>query len=317
MSSRAAGPDVSGWPGRFYRWLLLTGDRTVLVAAFTAATFLGTLLLASGTLRDTPASATSVLRLVSSLAGGLLPFVTLVLTINQLALSMELGSVFHLQRRLDSMREFRRDVADATGRDTCPARPAPLLDVLFAELGERADALAAADDDALSSYGRGLAADVRAVRERLSRGSTVLATLVAAREYDPGVRVRDLDRLRAETAADAGDALEALETLHGHVDVAQKYFWTVYAEDELATLARLVVYTGVVALAAGVALTLGYDSLLALGVGTWGLALVVAVGVTLELLPFVILAAYILRIATVARTSAGFGPFVTDGPGWD
>ncbi|WP_372909585.1 hypothetical protein [Salinigranum sp.] len=58
------------------------------------------------------------------------------------------------------------------------------------------------------------------------------------------------------------------------------------------------------------------DRLLELGTGAQSLGVVVAVGVTVELLPFAILLAYMLRITTVARTSAGFGPFVSDGPGW-
>lgn len=316
MSPPNAGREA-GRADRFYRWLLLTGNRNAIAAAVAGAVFLTALVVTGGYLPPNRVPAVPVLRLSSALAGGLLPFITLVLTINQLALSMELGSVFHLQRRLDAMREFRDDVVDATGCGTCPARPAPLLEALLAAIDDHATTLADAEADDLAAYGRDLTATVDRIEHRFTADSGMFDALVAARRYDPGAHIHDLERLSPAGDQACADALAALETLQEHLDVAQKYFWTVYVEDEMAKLARLVLYTGAVALLASVALTLGYDHLLALGLDGRVLAFVVAVGVTLGLLPFAILFAYMLRIATVARTSAGFGPFTTDGPGWD
>lgn len=301
---------------RFYRWLLLTGDRSVIVAFLTGATFLLTLGVVGGYL-PARVPTTPLLKLSTSLTGGLLPFVTLVLTINQLALSMELGSVFHLERRHDAMLEFREKVTSVTATDVCPAEPAPLLETLFVAVDDAAATLADAEESDLAEYGASLASEIDRVREGFSTDADMFDALVATRQYNPGAHIHDIERLRGEDATGYAGTLDELEQLQSHLDVAQKYFWMVYTEDEMAELARLVLYTGFIALLAGMALVLGFDRLLALGVDGWPLALTVAAGLTLEALPFAILFAYMLRIATVARTSAGFGPFVTEGPGWE
>lgn len=143
MSARRGGSGgTESRRDRFLRWLLLVGDRSVIVTALVGATFAVTFAVTGDYPPSTRAVAAPVLRLSNALTGGLLPFVTLVLTINQLALSMELGSVFHLDRRLDAMREFREEVAALTGRDACPAEPAALLETLFDGIDERASSLA-------------------------------------------------------------------------------------------------------------------------------------------------------------------------------
>lgn len=316
--SRTETPRSEDRRDRFYRWLLLTGGRNGLAAVLTAAAFAVTFVVAGGYPPGPSASTAAVRRLATSLAGGLLPFVTLVLTINQLALSMELGSVFHLDRRLEAMREFRTEVAELTDSDAAPAEPAALLETLFDGIGERASSLPDGEAGTLADYGDRLEAKTDPIRNQLSAEGDMFDALVAARQYNPGAHLHALERLQSGVESDEyATVLEELEHLHERLDVAQKYFWMIYIEDEMAKLARLVLYTGFVALLAGVALSVGLDRLLELGVGGQALGLVVAAGLTLELLPFAILLAYMLRIATVARTSSGFGPFVTEGPGWN
>lgn len=317
MPSRHAGTEEPDGRDRFYRWLLLTGDRNVIVAGVTATVFVVALAVTGSYLPPERASAVPVLRISTAIAGGLLPFITLVLTINQLALSMELGSVFHLERRYDSMREFRGRVAELTDCDTSPAGPAELLETILDAIDDRTALLMDTDVDALADYGETLELEAATVQRKFSRDAGMLASLVATRRYNPGGRLHDVDRLQSQVGDEYDDVLDELKQLEEFLDVAQKYFWMVYIEDEMTKLARFVLYTGLVALLSGVALSLGTDHLLERGVDGWLFTLTVATGVTLELLPFAILFAYMLRIATVAGTSSGFGPFVTEGPGWD
>ncbi|MHC3439619.1 hypothetical protein ACYJ1Y_16385 [Natrialbaceae archaeon A-gly3] len=79
----------------FKRWVLLDGNRYVLAT------------------------------ILSAIVGGTLPFITIVLAINQLVLSQELGWTGDLQQRFDAMRAFRREVEETTATPVSPAAPAP------------------------------------------------------------------------------------------------------------------------------------------------------------------------------------------------
>lgn len=306
-------PDA-GPAARLYRWFVVRGDRRAVVAAQSVVAFAVCAAVLGGYLPADP-EFTPVLRLGAGLVGGLLPFVTLVLAVNQLVLSMELGSVFHLERRLDSMEEYRETVGDVVADDVAPAEGPALFESLFAALDERADDLADHDAAPVREYAGELEAATVDVAASAGGDATLFDALVAVRSFDPGPHLHRLQRVRTEHAD--GAAFEDVETLLERIDVGQKFFWTVYTEELLSKLSRLVLYVGLVALLAGTALVLGYPRLVAAGVDGWPLALLVSAAVTLCLLPYFVLLAYMLRVATVARTTAGFGPFVARGPGWD
>lgn len=97
------------------RWVLLDGNRYVLSVMFSIATLL---IMAgigfAGYISVTePQTATT---LVAATAVGTLPLITIVLAINQLVLSQELGWAGGLETRSGAMTTFRRDVEEITDR---------------------------------------------------------------------------------------------------------------------------------------------------------------------------------------------------------
>lgn len=122
-------------------------------------------------------------------------------------------------------------------------------------------------------------------------------------------KIREHHRFELSTAAD--NQLERLEDLLGDIHVARQYFKTVYMQQELADLSKILLYVGFPTLLGGAFVILAYDNLLALALHPWLYVVVVAATITALFSPFAVLLAYVLRIATIARrTAADFGPFV-------
>lgn len=100
---------------RLKLWFLLEADRWLVIAVLVAIVF--TTLLGVGYLYPTAEAAIrtsdSVDTLFQALLAATITGVTLVLTLNQLVLSQELGAVGDQRERMDGAMQFRQDVADA------------------------------------------------------------------------------------------------------------------------------------------------------------------------------------------------------------
>jgi hypothetical protein len=165
------------------RWLLLDGTRLLVAAALAVGVFASVVgLHAAGALRVRDAGA--VVTLLSALVGGTLPFITIVLAIDQLVLSQELGWTDELVERFQGMVAFRRDVEGLTGTEVSPASPADFLKHVVEATVDRGRALpeALADDadpetvDDVERFADALVAEGRPVIDALSLRSTTART---------------------------------------------------------------------------------------------------------------------------------------------
>ncbi|WP_226004151.1 hypothetical protein [Natrinema salinisoli] len=302
------------------RWLMLDGHRLVIAGLLTALLYAAVVALyVAGLFPVTDAGA--VVTLYGSLVGGTLPFITIVLAINQLVLSQELGWTPDLRSRFEGMTDFQRDVEALTGSGVSPASPAAFLNLLVTATVDRArrlpDALA---DDADP--------ETRAELERFiesfeSDGETVSAALEDAEfgtfealsavlGHHQGNYYHAVRTFRDERA-DAFDETEPLEELIellGFLAIARQTFKTLYVQHELAVLSRMLLYVGFPTLVGGGLLLVSYGRIAAAVANDWLLLAIAAAGVVLVFLPFMVLLSYALRIATIAARTADFGPFV-------
>ena len=251
--------------------------------------------------------------------------VTLVLTLNQLVLSQELGAVGDQRDRMDGAMTFRDDVAAVIDTPVGPARPAQFLRALVDAAGDRAAALQTALPDtadpeltaAITELTDSLTENADRVSERLDGarfGS--FAVLSAALDFNYSWKIfaarriseRHTDSLDA-TASDAVEELIAVLTLFGP---AREHVKTLYFQWELISLSRQLLVVSVPALVVSTVMIAFFD--VADYAGTVaGLDIVVvavAAATTLALLPFVLLIAYVVRIATVTKHTLSIGPFI-------
>jgi len=300
-------------------YLLVDADRRLVAGGLLLSVFLGLVSL-SVLLPDATAaleSGDSVETGLQALVGATITGVTLVLTLNQLVLSQELGAVGDQRERMEGAMEFREDVADVLGDAVSPAEPSAFLRALVDRAGDRARAVreAGPPDDDLRTL-------LDSTEENADRVSAGLAdatfgefdVLSAALDFNYSWKLYAARRALARLEDDdpAVDPLEGLIEALRLFGPAREHFKTLYFQAELIALSRAVLAVALPSLVVNVAALLFVDlpelpgAVLGLPVGVLAVSAVVAVAVA----PFVVLLSYVLRIATVTGRTLSIGPFI-------
>lgn len=318
---------MDGYARRFRRWMRLDGRRTVVSACITLAGTVG-LFVAGWTGAFTLDTAAPVTSLAGSVVGPLLPFVTVVLAVNQFVLTQEFGAADDIRDRLEAVEQYRRKVREKVERPYVSERPDEFLRQLLEATREAASELRSQARPAFETERRLIKA-VDAYVERLhDEAADAEDALASARQntfevvtvildYQDQRQRREARRIRTAHDGALPDPLrerfERLESMLEDVQVARQYFKTVYVQQELADLSCHLLYAGSVAIAAGCAILFGFENLIAAGVDRTGVIAAASIGIGVLFSPFAVLFAYALRIATVARrTTADFGPFALE-----
>jgi hypothetical protein len=259
-----------------------------------------------------------------ALIGATITGVTLVLTLNQLVLSQELGAVGDQRERMEGATSFRRDVEDVLDVAVAPANPAAFLGALVERSSEHAEALRDAAegelDDDLAERMRTLADDVEdnaeAVRDQLDGAEFgTFAVVSGALNFNYSWKIDSVRRIQA----DAGDDLpeEGREALAGLLDTlelfgpAREHFKTLYVQWALVDLSRWIFAASFPSLMVATATLFYFDASALAGVvfGVPTSVMLVSAAVAVALLPFAVLLAYVLRIATVTKRTLSIGAF--------
>jgi hypothetical protein len=106
----------------------------------------------------------------------------------------------------------------------------------------------------------------------------------------------------------ARDLLVDLRELSVSMDVLRQYFKALYVQQELATLSRLIAYTGVASFVVSVFLTLLFARGTPL-VGVVPLEALISVSLGIAFSPFAVLVSYMVRIATIVQRTTAPGAF--------
>jgi hypothetical protein len=308
-----------------HRYVVTAG---LLAVVFVTMVAIGTL-APDGTVRLSAAD--PVETAFQAFIGATITGVTLVLTLNQLVLSQEFGAVGDQRDRMAGAMEFRGDAADLLDAPVSPHEPSAFLRSLIERAGERAGTLRQevaenADPDAI-----GRIEDLAdAVEENAAVASAGLdgaqfgtfEVVSAALDFNYSAKIYAARRLQAEDGdalTEAGQAALAdlVETLTTF-GPAREHFKTLYIQWELINLSRTLLAAAVPALLVSASMVLYYavpaDPETVAGVSVP--VLVVSGATALAALPFLILLAYVLRIATVTKRTLSIGPFTlrrTDG----
>ncbi|WP_435346208.1 hypothetical protein [Haloarchaeobius sp. HRN-SO-5] len=307
--------------------ILLDANRWVVAGGIALFVFLGTVVAAVVTdgmalLTDGDPIETLFQAYVTAIVTG----VTLVLTLNQLVLSQELGAAGDQRERMDGATTFRDDVADAVGVAVAPADPAQFLTALLEAADERAGDLSAAGPggdgevaDHVQTLTEAVSSNAESASESLE-GTTFgdFDVVSAALGFNYSWKLYAAKRLKAEhgdsLSDDAMDALDGLIELLTLFGPAREHVKTLYFQWELVDLSRAITYAAVPALLLTSVTLVFFDPTAALFAGsTFGVdngLLAFSVAATVAVVPFAILLSYVLRVATVAKRTLSIGPFI-------
>lgn len=302
----------------FVLYLLLDADRRHITASIVGLVFFALVGVAlvvpdAGVALQ---SSDSVDTAFQALIGATITGVTLVLTLNQLVLSQELGAVGDQRDRMDGAMAFHEAVRDLVG-ETPPVEPSGFLQAMVDEIADRTKAVSESGplDETLETMVEGTVENAEVVHERLEGADfgefeVVRAALDFNYSWKLHVAQRFLDD--SECSEATRESLAALVESLRLFGAAREHFKTLYFQSELIDLSRTVLYAAIPSLVVATGVVLFVDierytgTLLAVDTGVWLVSAAVAIAIS----PFAVLIAYVLRIATVTERTLSIGPFV-------
>ena len=315
-------------------WVLFGGNRWLLAGVMALCIFVAFVLIGAfefPTLRTTMETADPVETAFQGLIGAIITGSTLVVSINQLVLSQEIGPVGEQRARMDTAMDYRQNT-DALFGAVSPSKPSTFLRELVETSKQRANAMEKTVSENengelrenIGTYVEDLIENAETASEKLDEASFgTFDVLNAALDYNYARKMHDLRRLGEEYEESLDDAertavRETLESL-AMFGPAREHIKTFYFQWALTKLSRAIIYTAVPALAIAGAMVVFVDAssfhgyLLEVDYMVW----VVSAAFVVSITPFLVFVSYILRIATVAQRTLAIGPMIlrdSEGP---
>lgn len=313
------------------RWVLLEANRLAVAGALLSVMFSALMLIGwiwtfemQQVLTETPAVQT----ILSAMLSGIILLVSIVVSINSIVLSHDITSVETQESRIQGIMEFQREIGQLTEGGESPSNPASFLGLMASVIHDRATALeevaAGSDDELLQEIQKYVDEVVKTVEPLGDHGSNSsgaeFGILWLGLEADYG---RFMDRSRMlrssyenELSDTFGERLDDLIQAFQLFATGKEYFKTIYYTQEVSKLSQtlLVVSLPSILVTASAILAINAELLPTAWVfGLPPLMSFVATVFTVALAPFLVLTAYMLRLATVAQKTAGAGPFTLQG----
>ncbi len=320
----SVGARISGH--RYWSAIVLRANRWLVSAVILLGVFgllVGTSELALTPFREIAADRDGFQLLFTAFIGAIITGTSIVVTINQLVLSQELGAVGDQRSRMRESVEFRADVEAKLSTATVSPEPAAFLSELTEGIRARSDELhRTVEDDtelaaALDDYADRLRLTTDQVRKNLSAAQFgTFDVLWAVLAFNYSEQIHELRKIQhdhsAECSAETDEAIEELLELLQLFGPAREHFKTLYFQWELINLSRALLYISVPALAVMGGLSMYVDAAALTGTvgGIDSLVIVAAGGFTVGIAPFVIFTVFIVRIASVAKRTLAMGPFI-------
>lgn len=312
------------------RWLLLEGNRIAVTGALLTAVFVAIVAIGSlwtfqmqRVLTETDAVQT----LLNTLLSGIILLVSIVSSISAIVLSYDIASVGSQQERIRESVKLRRRIGSLAETDESPTEPETYLSAMAEVIRQRARKLeraAEGTDEAFAGevreYVESISGTVEDLGERLDRvEGAEFGVLWQGLEMRYAGYMDRADDLRMTYRDDITDDVESrLDDLVEAFELfatGKEYFKTLYYSWEISGLSRTLLVISLPAILVTASTILAIDSGLVPDVWLAGLPpqlSFVAAAFTVSLAPYVVLTAYMLRVATVAHRTVAAGPFALD-----
>lgn len=300
-------------------WILLHGNRYVVAGCLLAlSSAIVVLPILDDVLFQTEMP---VYYLSTGLIAGNITLITVVVAITQLILSRELESPGELQEEIEQTADYWRTTID---QPVAPTVPSNFLQQLIRQTHRHTSVL---DDDhfestdhqlqtAVDHLTTDLLAHCEAVDEYLEQTNgrlfTVITPVLGSTYAD---YIYDVERIRASYSdpdhKQRNAVFNILLTDLRKIDIARQYFTTIAVTEELALLSRVLLYVGIPAVAAPIALLIEVTSYSGSSLPVLKLFIITLVTTVVGLLPLALLSSFVLRIATIAQQITPITPFKT------
>lgn len=312
------------------RWLLLEGDRYAITGALLTVTFVS--IIAIGSLwtfemNQLLTETQAVQMVLNTFLSGIILLVSIVVSINSIILSYDITHINTQEDQIEGMIDFQTRVGRITGAEEPPTDPHTFLKVM-AETIQRETNEVVADmegiDESFTEEIERHLEQITGTTEHIESsineiGGGKFSALWVGFETDYGPMVNRSRKFTDRHESDLSDGgsdhfdtlIEALELFA----TGREYFITLYYTREIAELSRTLLFVSLPAIVVTASTILAIDAQLLPDIWVFGLPPLmtfVALSMVIALAPFIVLTAYMLRVATVAKRTASAGPFVFD-----
>lgn len=318
---------LNGGGPKLLRWFLLDGNRYAVTAGLLVLTFVSVLAIGSlwtfemhSLLTETEA----VQSILTSFLAGIILLVSIVVSINSIVLSHDMTGISTQEDRIEGTIEFRREIGRIAETDATPTNPSSFLLVMTRTIKNRTHALTDLDEEVDQEFTDDMEAVVESIAEtaealedslgRIRGGEFRSLWLGLETDYGPLMnRMRDFTSSHhSQISEPREDQLNELIHLFELFAMGQEYFKTLYYNREITDLSRTLLLSSLPSIIITTWAILAIDAQLFPDFTMLGLPPLLtffAFIFTVSLAPFLILTAYMLRVATVTRRTSVKGPF--------
>ncbi|WP_114577327.1 hypothetical protein [Saliphagus sp. LR7] len=312
---------------RYTLWVVLNADRRLLTAALAAGVFLALMIWGvtrSPSIRGLMARTDVVETTFQALIGALITGTTLVVSINQLVLSQEIGPLGGQRERMDRAMDFYQNTDDLLDVPS-PASPGLFMKEIIDATSDRArafeSALEGSDDEELregiEAYVSDLLENAETATEQLEEAEFgTYSVMNAALNYNYDRKLYDLrwllseydERLTDEQRRTGKETMTAL-AMYGP---AREHVKTLYFQWSLVKLSQGILALAIPAIvvAGGMVFLVDTSTVTGTVLGIDALLWLVCLAYTVCVLPFLLFTSYIVRLATIAKRTAAIGPLI-------
>ncbi len=318
---------VDRWNPELMRWILLDGNRYAVSAVLLVLTFMSFLVVGSVWTFEMQRLLTetgAVQSVLTAFMSGIILLVSIVVSINSIILSHDITEISTQEDRIEGTVEFRQEVGRLAETDETPTDPSSFLLMMAGIIKERAGALDDVDEDVDEAFESDIGEYVESITEtatgledslhRAHGGEFRSLWLGLETDYGPMMNgMRDFASTHQEGISGREEQFNELIRLFELFATGQQYFKTLYYNNEIPDLSRTLLIAALpsILITAWAILAIGANMLPSFWIlGLPPLLTFIGFTLTIALSPFIILTAYMLRVATVSHRTAAMGPFV-------
>lgn len=311
------------------RWFLVTGNRQLVTLVLLGLVFAALVVGArvwSIEMAQLFQETNAVQALFNTLLAGIILLVSIVVSINSVAVSQELGSLgTHFERIQESL-TFRQELEDVADEPVSPSEADRFLGFVLETLYRRVlivkEQFEDHPNDDLRMRVQRLVdiadEDLHAVADQLNTINLERPNvLLAGMEFNYATHLYAIRFLRAAHGEDLDETQRATldeltEALH-YFAASREYFKTLFYKRELSHLSSMLLYVSLPTIIFVAYVILAVDARVFPDLTLFGLPvllLYVSLAFTIALAPYLVLTSYLVRAAFVARRSLEVGPFM-------